>query len=167
MTSSVPSNAWLVLAYEVQMFRYMRIAYNSPETLIVFGKPMRNAMVESTILHARILCDLFSSESKRHEDDIGFSDLFDDWKTTGERYVNLKRYIAEMKSAYGDSKTENSPCWQFNKKLAHLTKERGARHVYEDAIQKVAPLIEKIVSEFESLNPGFWKRANSEGQLSP
>ena len=159
MTSNVLSGPWLVLAYEIRMFRYMRIAFNFPATLIVFGGPVRNAIAESAVLHARILCDLFSSESKRHEDDIGFSDLFDDWETAGERYRNLKSHIAEMKSAYGTHKTENSPCWEFNKMLAHLTKERGARHIYECAIQKVAPLIEKIVSELESLNPGFWKTA--------
>jgi len=85
---------------------------------------------------------------------IGFSDLFDDWET-GERYSNLKLHIAEMKSAYGDYKTENSPCWQFNKMLAHLTKERGFRQSYQEALDTVDPLIHKIVSELESLKPGF------------
>jgi hypothetical protein len=60
-----------------------------------------------------------------------------------------------MKLAYGTSDTKNSPCWQFNKMLAHLTKERGFRHSYEEALKTVGPLINRIVSELEGLKPGF------------
>jgi hypothetical protein len=146
---------WGALAYEVKMYFNMRATFGNPATLLILSSFIRNAIAESTVLHARILCDLFSSESKRYADDIGFPDLFDDWETVGERYMNLKSQIAQTKSAYGDSKIENSPCWQFNKMLAHLTKERSFRHTYEEALQTVEPFIHNIVSELERLKPGF------------
>ena len=154
MSSSL--SMWGAFAYEVKMYTAMLVTYNSPATLPLFSVYFRNAIAESAVLHARILCDLFSSEGKSngHKDDIGFSDLFDDWETD-KRYGNLKSHIAEMNSAYGTHKTENSPCWQFNKMLAHLTKERDSRHSYEDALKTVGPLIQRIVSELESLKPGF------------
>jgi hypothetical protein len=148
---------WGTLAYEVKMYFNMRATFGNQATLLLLSSFIRNAIAESAVLHARILCDLFSSEkkSKKYPDDIGFSDLFDDWETAGERYSNLKSHIAGMKSVYGDSKTENSPCWQFNKMLAHLTKERGFKHIYEEALQTVDPFIHGIVSELTSLKPGF------------
>jgi hypothetical protein len=155
-TSSL-SRMWGALAYEIKMYFAMRATHGNPSTSLLLSGFIGNAIAESAILHARILCDLFSSESKRWEDDIGFSDLFDDWETAGERYSNLKGHIAEMEIAYGDYKTENSACWQFNKMLAHLTKERGFRHIYEDALRKVEPFIRSIVSELECLKPGFFE----------
>jgi hypothetical protein len=69
------------------MYFNMRATFDSPAALLLLSSFIRNAIAESTVLHARILCDLFSSKSKskNHADGIGFSDLFDDWET-GERY---------------------------------------------------------------------------------
>ena len=61
-----------------------------------------------------------------------------------------------MKESYlGNYETKNPPCRQFNKKLAHLTKERGLSHSYEEAVRTLEPLISKIVSELAFLKPGF------------
>jgi hypothetical protein len=148
---------WGALAYEVKMYFAMRATFGDYAT-VKKNTWIRNAIAESAVLHARILCDLFSSETKKtsklYKDDIGFSDLLDHWETD-EKYKNLKSHIAEMKLAYGTSDTKNSPCWQFNKMLAHLTKERGFRHSYEEALKTVEPLINRIVSELECLKPGF------------
>lgn len=175
------TTSWVTLAYEVKMFSFLLVTNDNPAaaaTAIIKGPPsaavpasdaavitaatsllsstfIGNAIAESAVLHARILCDLFSSEDKSYPDDIGFSDLFEDWET-GARYRNLKSHIAEMKAAYlGDYQTKKSPCRQFNKKLAHLTKERGLSHSHEEAVGVMEPLIRKIVSELESLKPGF------------
>jgi hypothetical protein len=178
------TTSWVVLAYEVTMYFHMRAAHGNPAAVaaMIKGEPgtagaasdaavisaatlllsstfIGNAIAESAVLHARILCDLFSSEDKSHPDDVGFSDLFDDWETD-ERYTNLKSQVAQMKSAYGDSTTENSPCRQFNKMLAHLTKERGLEHNYEGALQTVDPFIQSIVSELGRLKPGFPNNLN-------
>ena len=100
-TSSL-SRMWGALAYEIKMYFAMRATHGSLSTSLLLSGFIGNAIGESAILHARILCDLFSSESKRWEDDIGFSDLFDDWETAGERYSNRKGHIAEMEITYGD-----------------------------------------------------------------
>ena len=178
---------WEALAYEVKMYFGMRATNGNPvaaATAMLKAAPstggavsdaavisaatsllkstfIGNAIAESAVLHARILCDLFSSEDKSYPDDIGFSDLFEDWEN-GERYGNLKSLIAEMKAAYrGDYQTKNSPCRQFNKKLAHLTKERGLVHIYEEALQTVEPFIQSIVSELGRLKPDFPNNMNA------
>ena len=87
------------LAYEVKMYFAMRATFGDNATAKQHTW-IRNAIAESAVLHARILCDLFCSEAKKasklYKDDIGFSDLLDNWDTD-ERYKNLKRHIAEMK----------------------------------------------------------------------
>jgi hypothetical protein len=149
---------WGALAYEVKMYFAMRVTDANQATSLLLSGFIRNAIAESTVLHARILCDLFSCETKKtsklYQDDVGFSDLLNNWETD-EKYKNLKSLIAEMKTAYGDYQTKDSPCWQFNKMLAHLTKERGISHSYEEALKTVHPLIHKIVSALESLKSGF------------
>jgi hypothetical protein len=79
-TSSL-SRMWGALAYEIKMYFAMRATHGNPSTPLLLSSFIGNAIAESAILHARILCDLFSSEkkSKKYPDDIGFSDLFDDW----------------------------------------------------------------------------------------
>ncbi len=154
MTTASHLDPWVVLTYEVDMYFNMLATSRNAATFFLLNGSIRNAIAESTVLHARILCDLFSSEGKSHDNDIGFSDLFGDWEV-GETYVNLKNQIAKMKLVYGNHKTKNSPCWQFNKMLAHLTKERGSMHSYEPALNMVDPSIRKIVLELDALKPGF------------
>ena len=84
---------WVVLAYEVKMYMNMRATFGDLATLLILSGFIQRAIAESAVLHARILCDLFSSEGKRYPDDIRFSDLFEDWET-GERYTNLKSQVA-------------------------------------------------------------------------
>ena len=150
---------WKVLGYEVAMYFEMRRLLGDSATLLL-STSVRNALVESHVLHARILCDRFSYEKRREKfgDDVDFTDLFRDppWDSDS-RYDSLKALIPQMRAAYGDTDAPGSPCWQFNKMLAHLTSKRGDRHDYERALKAVEPWIEKIVSALETLKPGPWQ----------
>jgi len=81
---------WVALEYEVKMYFNMRVTFNNPalhsggkvvgrtgETSLLLSSCIRRAIAESAVLHARILCDLFSSErkSKRYEDDWVFGPI--------------------------------------------------------------------------------------------
>jgi len=140
------------------MYFEMRRLLGDSATLLL-STSVQNALVESHVLHARILCDRFSYEKKQEKfpDDIDFTDLFRDPPWGDSRYDSLKALIPQMRAAYGDRDAPDSPCWQFNKMLAHLTSKRGGRHDYERALKIVDPLICDIVRALESLKvPKPW-----------
>lgn len=141
--------AWAVLEYEVAMYLEMRRLSADPATLLL-SDPIRNALAESHVLHARILCDLFSKEKREKDDDIDFQDLFDSWDTS-PRYKSLKALIQQMGTAYGSGK--GSPRWQFNKMLAHSTKNRSTKYDYGSALLAVDARIRGILRELVRLNP--------------
>jgi len=59
-------------------------------------------------------------------------------------------HIEILKNKYGRGSEKNTPCWRFNKLLAHATSERTSNHDYTDAIFSLAPVIESILNEISS-----------------
>ena len=144
-SSTAPSNdPWVVFDYEVEQWRAMC-------NLLVDGNPvyealslqLKNAVTESAVLHTRILADILLCRSKE-SDDIKVSDLIPGFKSAN---------LGQLTQVYGDRKLPGSPCWTFNKKLAHPTLHRTDSHDYSGPLNAVRPLIETIIAEIQSQRP--------------
>jgi hypothetical protein len=140
-------NDWTVIDYEVGMFLGARDCLTSA-TSKGFPLFLKNAVVESAVLHTRILCDVFLARAKA-ANDITPESLFPDWKAP--KYSKAKKLISDLASDYGTSKAVGSPCWEFNKMLAHPTNLRKDRYDYRPALARLAPGIQAILAEFECL----------------
>jgi hypothetical protein len=143
-TSNSPSDAWSVFDYEVDMFRNLcdllvsgNSEYGSLSLLL------KNAIVESAVLHARILADILLSHI-REPDDIGLRSLLPGFECAE---------IAELRRAYGRRDDPLSPRSAFNKMLAHATTNRSNSFDYTVALNQIAPLILGIVDRIEAFRP--------------
>jgi hypothetical protein len=101
---------------------------------------IRNAIVESALLHIRQLADILLSRGK-HSDDINFNKMVPNWKPS---------LLDQLVQVYGDQKTINSPCWIINKMLAHPTTQRSDSYDYTHLFNRIAPLIDGINKEIRS-----------------
>ena len=131
---------WVVFKYEVEMFQstLKRVEEDGRDANLDTWE-VRNAMVESAVLHARILADiLLGTKKKGRPDDISVNDLVPGFQSNNTQ---------KLRNAYGSSELEGSPCWTFNKMLAHPTKHRSSSYNYGPALRKIEPLIDSIVRE--------------------
>ena len=109
---------WEVFEYEILMF------FETQKLLIGCtlkdqnNKIIRNVVIESLILHTRLLCDILLSRSK-YPDDIVLSDLVHD-----SQLIELTKEFSDLQNVYGGSKDRTSPCWVFNKLIFHPTTHR-------------------------------------------
>lgn len=119
------------------MFRNIR---KYKQTLIFkdqeIKKTVDNALTESLILHIRILTGIILSYYK-YPDDITLKNILPGFNSN---------YIEDLRISYGTNKDINSPCWQFNKLLAHASTERSDAHNYSEAVELLTPIIEKILN---------------------
>ncbi len=139
---SEKSRAWKVVGYEVLMFlgtdhvrKHLR-GGTGPNTQII-----KNALVESSLLHMRILADIFLSRGKQpddiHLERLGFS--------VGEEDVTLTDKVNALERVYGKSSVRESVCWTINKMLAHPTMHRSESHDYSDVFNKLDQPLGSII----------------------
>jgi hypothetical protein len=147
---------WDVVAYEVRMFSATYEIMLKPGGLDPLAKVFANAIEESAVLHTRILCDVFLSKAIG-PDDIQLARLFPDWDTNA-KYHKVKAAIRELRKQYGSAQRHGSYCWVFNKMMAHPTSHRGKSHDYTAILRSLGPLIQKVITEIESLRgaPFTW-----------
>lgn len=135
------ANPWVVFDYELDMFRAMCGLLNTGNTdYTQLRHHVRNAVVESAVLHSRILADIILSRCKM-PDDIGLDALLPGF---------TPRSLGALQAAYGNSTTAGCPCQTFNKMLAHPTMLRSDSHDYSPVLNKVGPLIDAIVQEVQA-----------------
>jgi hypothetical protein len=167
----------LAISYEVRMFEEtlkMVASLAAPE-----GDPLRNAICESLVLHARNLCDFCIQRKK--EDDLKLEDLFGDYMP--DECSTLRRLADDVATTYqkdacapdsvrtgtydaGSSvgtfisttfisttvpSELKSPKWAFDKMLAHLTQVRGPRFNYQPFLDLIEPKIRLLVDEIRRL----------------
>ena len=137
---SEKDNPWIVLDYEVLMFlgtshvRENLQGGNGPNTQII-----RNSLVESSLLHIRILADIFLDRCK-YSDDIGRNKLninFEEGK--------LSEKIKVLADKYGNSRDENSNCWIINKRLAHPTIHRSDSYNYAKVFNSLETPLKDLI----------------------
>src|SRR5690606_34602557 len=112
------TDPWLVFDYEVNMLEATCALLESGDPRFAkFTQELKNAVVESAVLHSRILADILLSRTdpKRYPDDIRLTDLLPEFESSS---------IARFEVAYGKPAEIGSPCWAFNKMLAHPTTSR-------------------------------------------
>lgn len=152
-TTSVTGDPWDVIGYEVQMYFGMRAILASPA--LFAGQLIKNAIVESAVLHMRILCEVFTSTcpgENPKRDDIQFGHLFADWRTNPSRYTALQSLSAELQKTYGLKPVKlGQPRWELNKMLVHPTLNRGTTYNYDQAMTVIHPHVVAIVEELERL----------------
>ena len=140
---------WTIFNYEVYMLlypNYLSRIYDKPKDIT--QRAIKNALVESRLLHIRILTEILLSKNKGFKDNLILEELID--KSTQSDF--LKRLIAELNSTYGNSKQENSPCWTLNKMLAHASNLRGSSYNYSKIFDNLFPIILSILREIHHLS---------------
>lgn len=129
---------WPVVSYEIDMLEQLE----GPTRL---AGAFRNALTESRVLHARQLCEIFLGRPPVRTDDIRLDHLVHDWNNSGR----LRELVDRLSEKYGHGSVPDSPCWIFNKKMAHATFERSDNYNYETALAAVCPALKEIVAEIE------------------
>jgi hypothetical protein len=125
-----------VITEEVGMFNQM-LRFGTTVECQKFPQPIQNAIVESMLLHLRILVDILLSRGSGN-DDINLTDLLPGFKSS---------LVAQLKTAYGDSKTVDCPCWHLNKRLAHPTQIRSSSYNYDHVLHALGPLVMQLLDE--------------------
>jgi len=146
--STMQNDPWTVFNYEVEMFFLTRSeipAHLPPQSTA--DQVIRNALVESSLLHTRILADILLCRGSA-PDDIHLTHLL----ASGESSPRLATSIALLKSAWGDRNAEGSVCWTINKMLAHPTLWRTDRYDYGSVANRVDPHITAAIEEIASLS---------------
>lgn len=140
-THNIKDEIWRILDYEVQMFlgtghlRSLRIEGNNEAQLI------RNALVESSLLHIRILTDIFLSRGKQ-PDDITLEVLGFD---SNANEPTLAENIKKLAMAYGKASDRESNCWIINKRLAHPTTHRTKGYDYSNVFATLEKPLKAII----------------------
>lgn len=144
-------DSWIVFDYELQMYfetrnllKHLRTQNNNDIKNII----IKNATVESMLLHTRIMTDILISKGKsKDNDDITLKGLLPNWCESGIG----EKLIKELKNAYGNQNDINSPCWIINKMLAHPTKWRSDNFDYSVYLKQIEPAIHNLLSEIEKV----------------
>ena len=127
---------WDVYDYETDMLKEtLRVCQT--EAFKTLQHPIPNAVVESMLLHLRILVDILLSRGS-DDDDIKLTDLLPSFQSP---------LIDELRNSYGNHKSVGSPCWTLNKMLAHPTLLRSGSYSYASTLITVLPLIVPLLDE--------------------
>src|SRR5436189_6233257 len=81
---------------------------------------VRNALVESSLLHTRVLIDALLDRGQE-PDDVNLKTLLNGLL----RSPKLGESATVLRTAYGNRNHVDTPCWTLNKRLAHLSSVRG------------------------------------------
>ncbi len=135
------NDSWIIFDYEVEMYFSTRVAIANRQDRI-----LKNALVESAMLHTRILVDILLDRGSS-PDDLHLEDLL----PTSKKSKALESALVSLKSAWGNSSKVNSPCWTLNKMLAHATTLRSASHDYGAVMNAVDPHVIMAIGEIATL----------------
>jgi hypothetical protein len=132
---------WDVINYEIEM--YLKTHERLKESRVTEDRILRNAVVESLVVHARNLCTIFTSESSFKDVDI-LLDKITDLKPDSHR----EQLIEDLKTAYGKVTARGkrfTPKIQFDKGALHVDTSRGKSYDYSGEIAAIHDLIVKII----------------------
>ncbi len=147
---NIPKNENINSVFEYETYMLISLKYLlslSIKTENAIQQALTNALVESMLIHIRILCDIFLSRMKSHPDEINLLKIIDNENISPV----LKQLIGELDQTYGNSKTEGSHCWTINKRLAHASDLRGPSYDYRLLINQLYPILVKIILEINKV----------------
>ena len=143
---------WHIIAYEVWMYFGTRAKMKAPT---IDDEVLRNATVESAIVHARILCDIFLSRATRQSGGILLTALSREWKRSNpQQYKDLRSRVKDLIKAYGDHGVERSPCQIFHQKALHADEARYQSfqgYDYADQFKALDSAIRGVVDAIEAI----------------
>jgi hypothetical protein len=143
---------WLVASYEIDMHEQL-------SRVSVSARLIQNAITESRVLHARQLCEIFIPAWDPKPDDICLGHLVPGWNDEHTaRFKRLRDLVEDLKRKFGRSGRRNSPCWVFNKKMAHATLERTDDYDYKPALSMIDSALRPIIAEIESVAGRTFRR---------
>jgi hypothetical protein len=126
---------WVVYDFEQDMFRHTLHVATTDECR-QFPQPIQNAIVESMLLHLRILVNILLSRGSG--DDINLTGLLPSF--TSPR-------IDQLRNAYGNRNKVDSPCWHLNKRLAHPTRVRSSSYNYDHVLNALLPFLVPLLDQ--------------------
>jgi hypothetical protein len=136
------STEWKVYDYEVEMFN-ATYALCKSDSRAWFSRHLNNAIVESLLLHTRILVDiLLSRNEKKNPDEVTLKSLLHKFESP--------QLLKKLADAYREgTEDDSSPWWTINKRLAHPTNVRTEGHDYNSMMATLQPIIESLLKEIE------------------
>lgn len=138
--NSTPESAWVVYDYEVDMFKQTWSICTMGVTK-TFRHPIPNAILESMLLHLRILVDiLISKGGSPDNDDIKLKNLLPNFDSV---------LIGTLRIKYRTRSKVRSPCWTLNKMLAHPSLLRSNNYKYDDVLNIMVPCIMPLLDEID------------------
>jgi hypothetical protein len=148
MSININENIISVLEYETYMLISLKyLLSQNLETVDAINRALINALVESMLIHIRILSDIFLSRVKTYSDEINLSKIIDDKRIS----PSLKQLIEKLDKAYGNSKNEGSPCWTINKMFAHASDLRSSSYDYKQIVNQLYPNLVRIIEEINKI----------------
>ena len=145
---------WRVFDYEVDMFE-KTLGLCRCDALKSFDHPIPNAVLESLLLHTRILCDILLSRG-RDPDDIKLKGLLPGFASSE---------IKKLELAYGKSDMKDTPCRHLNKRLAHASIVRSAADYFDHSpwLSQFLPVLLGTLIEVQQKRYGFPKTPSAGG----
>ena len=139
---------WLTaIDYEVEMYFATREMSKEP-----CERHRRNTITVSEVIHTRNLCNLCISTK---DNDVKLVDILGEDPETSGNYPALAKLISDLRDAYGRfDKDVGTPRWSFNKRVAHITKDRApnaADYDHRPELDAVRPILNKIISQIEAV----------------
>lgn len=151
---TIDNRPWFIIAYEVWMYFGARSKMTGST---IDDDVLKNAIVESAIVHARILCDIFLSKKTQWGGGISLKELLrDDWKS--DRLKDLTSKVRDLRQAYGNHKTAGSPNKVFHQKALHADQDRYPTfqgYDYSAQFKALDPAIRGVVDALQAIHPLF------------
>src|SRR5260221_2242896 len=116
--------------------------------------PIRNSLLAPVTAHhhtcskmpwkkalscTRESCATYFFDDAKRSDDIALGYLLSGWPNDA-RCRNMRAMLDKLKSRYGIPNDPASPCWNFNKRLAHSTSHRGREYDYRNILNEFYPV---------------------------
>jgi hypothetical protein len=132
-------DAWDVYDYEASMYvGLLDLCAKSQHKL--HPHPIPHAIVESLLLHTRILVDIFLSRDVE-PDSVHLSELLPGFDSPE---------LVVLRKVYGTPKISGSPCWIINKSLAHATTMRSDSFDYTALVNALEDLLNPIIKSVQN-----------------
>lgn len=129
--------SWEAVEYEYMMYFRSKARKGECLTDLVF----HNAMVESQLVHARMLADFLITEQKKpfQQDDVTLMDLLP--AVRGEIEGDIETFAGE----YDKQLVKETLRWQINKLIVHLTHHRAGSGNHDALFAELERVLEPVL----------------------
>lgn len=140
---------WKVVGYERDMFFATLAMLKNRNPVVEDNQVLKNAVIESAIIHARNLCCIFLSVPSRDRGEILLRDLTSTW----ERDPGRDKLITLLEESFFKDPVNGATVFDaFNERITHTVDRRADADQYSYAAEFVAinGLVKAIVENLEA-----------------